>query len=119
MVNETEFVQDPRIAEQVGELRGGLEAALNRVRILERLLKRDWSSDEPELLDPEEAVRFFGEPEVPAPAVWRTMSKALRVEWDRRYSFAGYVSFVCLTCGYPTASGQAWCEACRPKEGEG
>lgn len=116
MASETEFVQDPRIAEQIGELRKGLDKTLDRARILERLLTGDWSNDERALLSPEEAVRFFGEPKVPAPAVWRTMSKAVRAEWKRRYFVAGYVSFVCLNCGYPTAYGRARCESCRPKE---
>jgi len=45
-------------------------------------------------------------------AEWRAASKDERQEFMRREARKGYVSFVCLTCGFPTAYGQAACEAC-------
>ena len=44
---------------------------------------------------------------------WRAASGAERAEFIEREARKGHVSFVCLSCGYPTEHGVATCEACQ------
>ena len=48
------------------------------------------------------------------PGEWRAASKAERDKFIVAWARKGLVSFCCLGCGFPTAHGQAECEACRP-----
>ncbi len=91
-------------------VKGAFEKVMVRVR--EGLPVVDES-----LLQPgNEALLIFGKPEVPDPDVWRNMSSEARSEWNRRYTLSGMASFRCLTCSYPTATGQGFCESCRPEK---
>lgn len=47
-------------------------------------------------------------------AVWNTMSGLERKLWANWWRGQGMFSFQCLNCGFPTATGQAGCDACRP-----
>jgi len=49
-----------------------------------------------------------------SPSEWRLADAEERATFKTRWARRGHVSFVCLTCGYPTAHGQAICEACTP-----
>ena len=47
---------------------------------------------------------------------WRAMSEQERTACHEGWKRQGVVSFMCLTCGYPLAQGQATCESCRPDQ---
>lgn len=47
------------------------------------------------------------------PQEWGAATKKERAEFISIQAKRGFASFVCLTCGFPTAHGQASCEACR------
>ena len=47
------------------------------------------------------------------PAQWRGASHYERSAFQQHWHIRGFASHSCLTCGYPTAYGQASCEACR------
>lgn len=47
------------------------------------------------------------------PDVWKSMARDDRRAWTNYWRIQGQVSFTCLSCGFPTASGQSSCEACR------
>jgi hypothetical protein len=46
--------------------------------------------------------------------LWNTWSSLEKRLWTRYWQCQGMFSFTCLNCGFPTATGQVGCDACRP-----
>jgi hypothetical protein len=47
---------------------------------------------------------------------WKAASKDERAAFNYHWSRQGIVSFGCLSCGYPSPRGVAFCEACSPED---
>ena len=47
------------------------------------------------------------------PEQWRQLSEVQKSTFLNSWARRGIASFRCLNCSYPTAHGQARCEACR------
>ena len=45
--------------------------------------------------------------------LWNSMSKEEHRAWNNFWRSKGIVSFCCLTCGFPTGTGQVGCIACK------
>ena len=46
---------------------------------------------------------------------WRAAGEVERGDFMQRQASAGFASFVCLGCGFPSAYGRSFCEACPPR----
>jgi len=44
--------------------------------------------------------------------LWNSMSEEEHRAWNNFWRSKGIVSFCCLTCGFPTVTGQKGCVAC-------
>ena len=70
----------------------------------------------PKLIVPEDVKDYRNATDIDAmtPAEWNAMPPPDRRVWKMYWQSKGLISFRCLKCGYPTASGQVGCIACEP-----